>query len=134
MNAKDIAQNVIKEHRIGVLSTSKVDKPNARYMVFYNDGLELYTKTSDETNKVDEIEENPNVHVLLGYNEPNKKEYIEVRGTAKIVDDEKTIEWIKDVQQKTRIEDSATLQVIHIKPEQMIVHSPSLDQPEVVTV
>ena len=49
----------IRNFKVGVLSTSHNNKPNSRYMVFYNDDLTLYTKTSINSVKVDEIEDNP---------------------------------------------------------------------------
>ena len=36
-------EKVLNTSKIGVLSTAYNNKPN-RYMVFYNDGLNLYTK------------------------------------------------------------------------------------------
>ncbi len=41
--------------KVGVLSTAYNNQPNSRYMVFYNDELTLYTKTSNESTKVEEI-------------------------------------------------------------------------------
>lgn len=38
-------ENVLATSKVGVLSTAYNNKPNSRYMVFYNDGLTLYTKT-----------------------------------------------------------------------------------------
>lgn len=37
-------ENVLATSKVGVLSTAYNNKPNSRYMVFYNDGLILYTK------------------------------------------------------------------------------------------
>lgn len=37
-------EKVLNTSKIGVLSTAYNNKPNSRYMVFYNDGLNLYTK------------------------------------------------------------------------------------------
>jgi pyridoxine/pyridoxamine 5'-phosphate oxidase len=50
-----------------VLSTAYNNQPNSRYMVFYNDELTLYTKTSNESTKVEEIKNNPYAYILLGY-------------------------------------------------------------------
>lgn len=58
---------VIEQSRIGVLSTAVNNKPNSRYMIFYNDDLDLYTKTSRSTRKFEELTQNPDAHVLLGY-------------------------------------------------------------------
>ena len=37
-------EKVLNTSKIGILSTAYNNKPNSRYMVFYNDGLNLYTK------------------------------------------------------------------------------------------
>lgn len=54
---------VIEQSRIGVLSTAVNNKPNSRYMIFYNDDLDLYTKTSRSTRKFEELTQNPDAHV-----------------------------------------------------------------------
>lgn len=36
-------------------------------MTFFSDNLTLYTATNKATEKVDEIEQNPFTHILLGY-------------------------------------------------------------------
>lgn len=45
-------ENVLATSKVGVLSTAYNNKPNSRYMVFYNDGLTLYTKTNIHSAKV----------------------------------------------------------------------------------
>ncbi|PTH69834.1 general stress protein, partial [Staphylococcus agnetis] len=79
---------VIEHSRIGVLATSYHDQPNSRYMIFYNDGLDLYTKTSKQTPKFEEIKHNPKAHVLLGYEENNQLPYVELEGAIEIVTDQ----------------------------------------------
>lgn len=64
---KEKVLNIIRDHKIGVLSTVENNKPHSRYMTFLNDELTLYTPTSGKTEKIDEIEKNPNVHILIGY-------------------------------------------------------------------
>ena len=59
----------MKESRIGVLSTSQENIPDSRYMIFYDQEFDLYTKTSRESMKIEEIEKNPIAHILLGYDD-----------------------------------------------------------------
>lgn len=80
--------NIIDSDHVGVLSTMQGNKPHARYMMFFHDELQLYTATNKQTHKVEEIEKNPNVHVLLGFDQKGDK-YIELQGKASIVDDQK---------------------------------------------
>lgn len=44
--ATQAIEKVLETSKVGVLSTAYNNKPNSRYMVFYNDDLTLYTKTS----------------------------------------------------------------------------------------
>ncbi|MBT2666064.1 pyridoxamine 5'-phosphate oxidase family protein [Bacillus sp. ISL-4] len=82
---KEKVLNIIRDHKIGVLSTVENNKPHSRYMTFFNDELTLYTPTSGKTEKIDEIEKNPNVHILIGYdNEGLGDSYLEISGTSKI--------------------------------------------------
>ncbi|MDN8837053.1 pyridoxamine 5'-phosphate oxidase family protein, partial [Staphylococcus aureus] len=50
---------ILNMSRIGILSTAHNNVPNSRYMVFYNDGNILYTKTNINSIKIDEIQSNP---------------------------------------------------------------------------
>ncbi|OIJ14114.1 general stress protein [Anaerobacillus arseniciselenatis] len=84
---KEEVINIIDNDHVGVLSTMQENKPHARYMMFFHDELQLYTATNKKTHKVDEIEDNPNVHVLLGFNE-NEKKYVELQGKATLVNDD----------------------------------------------
>lgn len=84
---KEKVLNIICDHKIGVLSSVENNKPHSRYMTFFNDDLTLYTPTSGKTEKIDEIEKNPNVHILIGYdNEGLGDSYLEISGTSKIND------------------------------------------------
>ncbi|RRN72428.1 general stress protein [Peribacillus simplex] len=84
---KEKVLNIIRDHKIGVLSSVENNKPHSRYMTFFNEELTLYTPTSANTEKIDEIEKNPNVHILIGYeNEGLGDSYLEISGTSKIND------------------------------------------------
>lgn len=98
---KDQIIQVINNARIGVLSTAINNKPNSRYMIFYNDDIELYTKTSKKTDKIEELKQNPYVHVLLGYEENHQQPYIEIEGEIEIVTNQHTINWLWQNQDKT---------------------------------
>jgi general stress protein 26 len=88
-NLKDKITQVMGESRIGTLATVVGNKPHSRYMTFFNEDLILYTPTSKETYKAEEIEKNPYVHVLLGYEgEGMGDAYIEVQGRASIREDQ----------------------------------------------
>ncbi|GGF33671.1 general stress protein 26 [Halobacillus andaensis] len=88
--------NIMDQHKIGTLATVKQGKPHSRYMTFSNDDeFTFYTPTNKETHKAEEIEENPNVHILIGYEgEGFGDAYLEVEGQAKIRDDQKIKDWL----------------------------------------
>lgn len=92
MNQEELKSKVLEifeQNKIGTLATVKNNKPHSRYMTFYNEGLVLRTPTSIETHKADEIDENPFVHILLGYDgEGYGDRYVEIEGTAVIRDSE----------------------------------------------
>ncbi|MCA1034375.1 MULTISPECIES: pyridoxamine 5'-phosphate oxidase family protein [Bacillus] len=88
MTNNDVKEKVLKileDNKIGTLATVKSNKPHTRYMTFFNDELKLYTATSKETDKTEEIEENPNVHILIGYDgEGLGDAYLEIEGRASV--------------------------------------------------
>jgi len=88
MNKSDLTKQVleiISNHKGGVLSTVENNKPHSRYMTFYNDDLTLYSPTKMNTEKLDEIEKNPFVSVLLGYEEKGQSDaYVQISGSSKI--------------------------------------------------
>ena len=84
-------EKVLSSSKIGVLSTAHHNKPNSRYMVFYNDDLNLYTKTNINSLKVEEIENNPDAHILLGYNETTNNSFVEIDATIEVVKDQKLL-------------------------------------------
>ncbi|MGG0655882.1 pyridoxamine 5'-phosphate oxidase family protein [Rummeliibacillus pycnus] len=88
MNNQDLKEKVLKiisEHKKGVLSSVENNKPHSRYMTFYSENLTLFTPTKMDTEKIEEIEKNPSVSVLLGYEDKGQSDaYVEISGTATI--------------------------------------------------
>lgn len=71
-----------------MLSTVRNDKPHSAFMMFFHEDFVLYVATDRQSKKITDIENNPNVHVLLG-REGKKldEDYIEVEGLASIEED-----------------------------------------------
>ncbi|WP_064094361.1 pyridoxamine 5'-phosphate oxidase family protein [Rossellomorea aquimaris] len=90
MSTAEIKQQilgVLEESKVGTLATVKNNKPHSRYMTYYHDDLTLYTPTSKDTHKTDEIDDNPNVHILLGYEGRGYGDtFVEIEGKASIED------------------------------------------------
>ncbi|MFF2499459.1 pyridoxamine 5'-phosphate oxidase family protein [Peribacillus sp. NPDC058075] len=117
---KEKVLNIIRDHKIGVLSSVENNKPHSRYMTFFNDELTLYTPTSGKTEKIEEIEKNPNVHILIGYdNNGLGDSYLEISGTSKINDSQE----LKDKLWNESFEDwfegpkDPNYLILQIKPE-----------------
>ncbi|MGM0896769.1 MAG: pyridoxamine 5'-phosphate oxidase family protein [Bacillota bacterium] len=90
---KQQALKILEDSMIGTLATIKDNKPHSRYMTFFNDEFTLYTATSKQTQKVDELEKNPNAHILLGYEgEGVGDSFLEIEGQMSLRDDRELID------------------------------------------
>ncbi|MCY7969473.1 pyridoxamine 5'-phosphate oxidase family protein [Bacillus haynesii] len=119
---KNKVLDILDHHKIGSLATVESGKPHSRYMTFFHDGLTLYTPTSDETHKAEEIDNNPNVHVLLGYNgEGLGDAYLEITGTAKLnhSKDLKEKIWDERLERWFDGKDDPNLTVLEIEPSEI---------------
>jgi general stress protein 26 len=117
---KEEVLNIIRDHKIGVLSSVENNKPHSRYMTFFNDELTLYTPTSGKTEKIDEIEKNPNVHILIGYdNEGLGDSYLEISGTSKINDSQELKDklWNESFEKWFEGPKDPNYLILQIKPE-----------------
>lgn len=111
--------NLLDEQKVGTLATVEQDKPHTRYMTFFHEGLTLYTPTSKETHKADEIEKNPNVHILIGYSgEGFGDTYAEIAGTATLTDDPELIDrlWSEEMEKWFKRKDDPNLVILKIDP------------------
>ncbi|OAS17118.1 pyridoxamine 5'-phosphate oxidase family protein [Paenibacillus oryzisoli] len=85
----------LEEQIIGVLSANQVcsfgtidgNKPKVRYMALFHDGLTIYLATNKKTDKVEELQENPHVHILVGYDGKATPNILQIQATAKISSD-----------------------------------------------
>lgn len=111
--------NLLDEQKVGTLATVEQDKPHTRYMTFFHEGLTLYTPTSKETHKAEEIEKNPNVHILIGYSgEGFGDTYAEIAGTASLTDDPELIDrlWSDEMEKWFKGKDDPNLVILKIDP------------------
>ncbi|MEB2271482.1 pyridoxamine 5'-phosphate oxidase family protein [Bacillus safensis] len=111
--------NLLDEQKVGTLATVEQNKPHTRYMTFFHEGLTLYTPTSKETHKAEEIEKNPNVHILIGYSgEGFGDTYAEIAGTATLTDDSELIDrlWSDEMEKWFKGKDDPNLVILKIDP------------------
>lgn len=115
-------EQIITDSTTGIMATVKGNKPHSRYMTFFNEDLTLYTPTSRDTDKSEEISENPNTHILLGYDgEGFGDSYVEYLGEATIKEDEELKKKIWDDRMKVWFDgpEDPNLIVLQIKPNQI---------------
>lgn len=130
-------ENILNQSRIGVLSTAHNNVPNSRYMVFYNDNLTLYTKTSIDSNKVTEFKDNPKAHILLGYDDTENRSFLEIEANVEIIKDKETIDWLWEKQDKTFFDskEDPDLCIIKAIPKSIkIMNDDSIDTPQTITI
>ncbi|GAM13119.1 pyridoxamine 5'-phosphate oxidase family protein [Mesobacillus selenatarsenatis] len=119
-NLKEKITQVLGESKVGTLATVVGNKPHSRYMTFFNEDLTLYTPTSKETYKAEEIKRNPYVHILLGYEgEGMGDAYIEVQGKASIREEESLKEkfWNEKMEKWIESPNDPDYIILEIKPE-----------------
>lgn len=74
-------EKILHESEIGTMATVKDNKPYSRYMMFKHEDLTLYTATSKETDKTEDLEQNPYTHIILGYDGDGfGDDYVEYEG------------------------------------------------------
>ncbi|WP_226669972.1 pyridoxamine 5'-phosphate oxidase family protein [Metabacillus litoralis] len=136
---KEKLLEVIKNHKVGTLSTIRQNKPFSRFMMFFHeDGeLVLYTATNKETHKVEDIKANPNVHALLGndckgWDDP----YVEVEGTVSVEESKELKEkfWNDHLKSWIPTADDPNYLLLKITPSSYRYFDQSSSKAEVYTV
>lgn len=87
MDQAQLEQKIIKaleNNKFGSLGTVENDKPKVRYMAIFNDGLNIHLATNRKTHKVEELQSNPNISLLLGYEMGGTNEVVEIEGICEI--------------------------------------------------
>ncbi|SIS57264.1 pyridoxamine 5'-phosphate oxidase family protein [Salimicrobium flavidum] len=131
---KERVSNILRNHNVGTLATVKNNKPHTRYMTFQHDeNLTLFTPTNKETYKAEEIDGNPFVHILIGYEgEGSGDAYLEIQGQAQIREDQdiKTRIWNEHMKHWFDGKEDPEYIVLEIFPETIRLMNDSEDTPE----
>ncbi|WP_377892336.1 pyridoxamine 5'-phosphate oxidase family protein [Alkalihalobacillus sp. R86527] len=130
---KNKVLDILESNYVGTLSTIKDNKPHSRFMTFFHEDLTLMTPTSRETHKVEDIEQNHNVHVLLGYDgEGWHDRYVEVQGTVEIDDSKETKEklWGDTLSKWFESPEDPNYIVLRITPETIRLMNEGENTPE----
>ncbi|WP_138418820.1 pyridoxamine 5'-phosphate oxidase family protein [Aquibacillus sediminis] len=131
---KQKAKEMMDHNQLGTLATVKDGKPFSRYMTFFHDDLTLYTATNKQTHKVDDINKNDNVHILLGYEgEGLNDAYLEIEGKAAVYDSSEIKKrlWNDDLEPWFDGPEDPDYTVLHIDPSEIRIMNES-DQPEIL--
>jgi general stress protein 26 len=121
-SVKEQILSIIDNNHVGTMATIHDNKPRSRYMTFFNDNLTLYTATSKDTHKTEDVEQNPYTHILLGYEgEGIGDEYVEIEGKVIESDDESVKEkvWNKHLEPWFDGPKDPKLVILQINPEQI---------------
>lgn len=77
----------VARHPYCSFGTIEGDRPKVRYMTIVHEGLMFYLASDRKTQKVEELQRNSNVCLLLGYNGQWPSEIVEIEGACSITDD-----------------------------------------------
>jgi general stress protein 26 len=92
MDNKQLEQTIIKaleDNKFGSFGTIEAgNKPKVRYMAVFHDGLNIYLATNRKTHKVEELKDNPNACLLLGYEQGGGKDVLEIEAKATVTKDD----------------------------------------------
>lgn len=130
---KEAALKILNDSYVGVLATVTENKPHSRYMTFFNKDFTLYTATSKKTQKVDEIEENPHAHILLGYEgEGFGDTFLEIEGEMSEHDDRSVLKdlWNDHLSGWFSGPDDPNLVILSIKPDRMRLMNKKGQEPQ----
>lgn len=117
---KESIRKILDESYFGTMATVNQNKPNTRYMTFFHDDFTLYTITSKETHKIEEIEKNPHTHILLGFEgEGFGDDYVEYEGVVQTTEDKSLIDklWSDKMSSWFNGPDDERILILKISPE-----------------
>ncbi|MFC7680467.1 pyridoxamine 5'-phosphate oxidase family protein [Paenibacillus sp. GCM10028914] len=87
MDKLQLEQKIVKaldQNKFCTFATIEGSKPKARYMALFHEGLSIHLATDRRTHKVEELESNPHVFLLAGFELGGTQEILEIQGTASV--------------------------------------------------
>jgi general stress protein 26 len=81
-------KKVLDANQVCSLATIEGTKPHVRYMTLFHDGINILLVTNKKTHKVEELEVNPHVNIITGFNGNWESETLQIEGTATVSTDE----------------------------------------------
>lgn len=104
MDKKELEQHIMQaldDNKFGSFATIEAgSKPKVRYMAIFHDGLKIMLATDRKTHKVEELQNNPNVYLLLGFEAGGTKDVVGIEARASVTKDEslRGKVWSKDLE------------------------------------
>ncbi|MFD0679934.1 MULTISPECIES: pyridoxamine 5'-phosphate oxidase family protein [unclassified Paenibacillus] len=78
----------LDSNQVCSFATIEGNKPHVRYMALFHEGMTIYLATNKQTHKIEELERNPNVHLLLGYEGSWSANFLQIEGIGRVSKDE----------------------------------------------
>ena len=129
---------VLKRSVLASVATVKDGKPRVRYMVvLQGNGLTLWTTTFVQSRKIQEIQKNNNIDLIIGGDEKNfQAPYLNVRATAEVFTDIQTKKqyWNEMLKSYYSGPEDPSLAIIVISPQVIEYMGGDSMTPEVYTV
>lgn len=121
MDKSQLEQKITKAldgNKFCTFATIEGDKPKARYMALFHEGLNLHLATDRKTHKVEELENNPHVFLLAGFEAGGTKEVLEIQGMASITKNDQLRQkvWNDDFKEWLEGPDDPDYVVLDIEP------------------
>lgn len=122
MDNKELEQIIIKtldDNKFGSFGTIEAgNKPKVRYMAVFHDGLNIYLATNRKTHKVEELQNNPNAFLLLGYEKGGGQDVLEIEATVAVTKDEalRSKVWNKSLEQWFKGADDPDYVILELAP------------------
>ncbi|WP_310831142.1 pyridoxamine 5'-phosphate oxidase family protein [Paenibacillus pedocola] len=122
MDNKELEQTIIKvldDNRFGSFGTIEAgNKPKVRYMAVFHDGLNIYLATNRKTHKVEELKDNPNAFLLLGYEKGGGKDVLEIEARVAVTKDDslRSKVWNKSLEEWFKGPDDPDYVVLELEP------------------
>lgn len=131
----EIAAKILDDNMVGTMATIQGNKPHSRYMTFFNDDFTLYTVTSNDTHKVEELQQNPNTHILIGYDGKGFGDsFLEIEGKVEVSQDDGMKEkvWNKALEFWFDGPDDPKMVILKVTPSQMRLMNTKGKDPKII--
>ncbi len=134
---REIAEKILEDNMVGTMATIEGNKPHSRYMTFFNDNFILYSVTSKDTHKVDELSKNPFTHILIGYDGKGFGDsFLEIEGKVELSSDDAMREkvWNKALSFWFEGPDDPKMIVLKVTPSQIRLMNTKGEDPKIVEI